>query len=205
MPYLVGLTGPYTGEAFEIKSGRTAVGRGPACDLVLDRDPAVSRAQAELVSDGGVIRVRDAGSTHGTYVNGRRVDEALLRPSDCVQFGASLFQVQHVPAQVGEAPRLKVIVRGSAQANLPGQEPVVSPALGCLLVVLAVLIPLPVGLMTGMRYLKRSHPANQQFGIAVLVLSLVSLVLQLWLTAVVLRPMLMLLRGMVGPLGDLGG
>jgi pSer/pThr/pTyr-binding forkhead associated (FHA) protein len=37
--------------------------------------------------DGGVCRVRDLGSTNGTYANGRPVASARLRSGDTVTFG----------------------------------------------------------------------------------------------------------------------
>lgn len=193
MPYLVGLTGPYTDQIFEIKEGTTRVGRGPACDLVLDRDPTVSRAHATLVCAGGVVRVQDAGSTHGTYVNGRRVDQALLRTRDCVQFGASLFMVQPVPAHVSETPRLKVVVPRPASLapgtdpNLgaPGAgpwvgQPSISPGAGCLFYSLALLLPIPVGfpigLFLGWSYLRKPHPEDRRFGVHCMALSVLTLV-----------------------------
>ncbi|MBI3948829.1 MAG: FHA domain-containing protein [Armatimonadetes bacterium] len=216
MPYLIGLTGPYTDEIIEVKDGTTRVGRGPACDLVLDRDPAVSRAHATLVSAGGVVRVQDAGSTHGTYVNGRRVDQALLRTRDCVQFGGSLFQVQPVPAQVSESPRLKVVVprapalppgmapgagaAGAAGFGVLDGEPVISTSGGCLWLGLALLFPFPIGLGVGFSYLRKKHPGNRQFGGVVLVLSVVSLIAQVVLGIVLSKRILSMMGAFTGPM-----
>ena len=63
-----------------------AIGRGDA-DIVLDQ-PLVSRRHAELLWQDGKHVLRDAGSAHGTYVNGRRVHgEQPLAPGDVVQIG----------------------------------------------------------------------------------------------------------------------
>jgi hypothetical protein len=67
-------------------TGRVLVGRDPGCGVVLT-DPTVSRRHAELRVDGGVCRVRDLGSTNGTYANGRPVTTARLRPGDALTFG----------------------------------------------------------------------------------------------------------------------
>lgn len=79
----------------EIPSGRTlVVGRSPSCDLPL-HDPTVSRHHAELsLADGGVW-VRDLGSTNGTYVEGERVGEALVRPGARLAFGKVDFVLRY--------------------------------------------------------------------------------------------------------------
>jgi putative peptide zinc metalloprotease protein len=49
-----------------------AIGRAPACDLVLD-DPSVSRAHAEIIVDEDGATLQDVGSSYGTFVDGRRL------------------------------------------------------------------------------------------------------------------------------------
>ncbi len=63
------------------------IGRG-ACDLVLP-SPMVSRLHAtiERLADGR-RRLRDHASANGTYVNGQRVSEHVLREGDIIQIGA---------------------------------------------------------------------------------------------------------------------
>jgi putative peptide zinc metalloprotease protein len=51
---------------------RLAIGRAPACDLVLD-DPSVSRAHAEIIVDEDGATLQDVGSSYGTFVDGRRL------------------------------------------------------------------------------------------------------------------------------------
>lgn len=69
------------------------VGRQAGLELVLD-SASVSRVHAEIATDGESIRVRDLGSTNGTYVNRARVEEdALIQSGDIVHFGDEEFRL----------------------------------------------------------------------------------------------------------------
>ena len=52
-------------------------------------DDTVSRRHAELRAEDGRWLLRDLGSSNGTWVNGRRVIEAEVRPGDLVQLGGA--------------------------------------------------------------------------------------------------------------------
>lgn len=72
---------------------RTLVGRHPSCDLVID-EPFVSAEHAEIAASGGRWRVRDLGSTNGTFLNGEPVVLADMEPGDVVQFGRVTLQFE---------------------------------------------------------------------------------------------------------------
>lgn len=63
-----------------------AIGRHDGNDLMLDQ-PNASRhhARIERVRDG--FRLRDLGSTNGTWLGSQRIDERLLRPGDTIRIG----------------------------------------------------------------------------------------------------------------------
>jgi hypothetical protein len=68
-----------------------AIGRAAGCGLRLN-DASVSRHHAQL--SGGAVGwlLRDLGSANGTWVNGRRVVDAIpVGPGDHVRFGAVAF------------------------------------------------------------------------------------------------------------------
>jgi pSer/pThr/pTyr-binding forkhead associated (FHA) protein len=63
------------------------IGRSTGADFILDA-ALVSRVHCQILAMGdGGLEVRDLESTNGTYVNGNRVERALLSPGDKVQVG----------------------------------------------------------------------------------------------------------------------
>jgi len=90
--FLVGVAGPYTSVKFSIDRDRVEIGRDPSNSIVLDADPSVSRKHAAIVRQGTSYFVEDLGSTNGTYINGVRVQSAVLNLGDVVHFGSSSFR-----------------------------------------------------------------------------------------------------------------
>lgn len=96
-------------------TARTAtLGRKPDCTI---RIPAadVSREHCQLIVDGNTLKVRDLGSSNGTFVNGKRVAEATLKAGDRLTIGPAVFiiQIDGQPANVQPA---------AIQALPPGTE-----------------------------------------------------------------------------------
>lgn len=83
---LISRDGADKGARFLLDADVTTVGRHPDADIFLD-DVTVSRRHAEFRRGPEGIRVVDAGSLNGTYVNNDRVDEVLLRTGFQVRFG----------------------------------------------------------------------------------------------------------------------
>jgi pSer/pThr/pTyr-binding forkhead associated (FHA) protein len=66
--------------------GLITIGRHPSCHLRLPADlTAVSRQHAEIVREGNQFRLVDH-STNGTFVNGKRATETLLKNGDVLAF-----------------------------------------------------------------------------------------------------------------------
>ena len=70
----------------ELVGAHLVIGRSSACHLVLG-DDTVSRRHAELRYEDGRWLLRDLHSSNGTYVNGRFVTEAEVRPGDVIHLG----------------------------------------------------------------------------------------------------------------------
>jgi pSer/pThr/pTyr-binding forkhead associated (FHA) protein len=67
------------------------IGRGLNADLRLD-DNSVSRRHAILVARGSSARLLDDRSCNGTFVNGRRVQQAELQNGDVIMIGRVLLR-----------------------------------------------------------------------------------------------------------------
>jgi phosphoserine phosphatase RsbU/P len=75
------------------------IGRSEDCDLILS-DSRISRLHARLVEEAGHYFVVDAGSRHGTFVNGSRCTRTRLEHNDQLNFGVpeiSITFLQHEP------------------------------------------------------------------------------------------------------------
>lgn len=78
---------------FPVEQDVATIGRGEGCDLRIPLGD-VSRKHCSLIkSDEGLV-IQDIGSSNGTYVNGKRVQEASLRPGDLIRVGSLRFVVQ---------------------------------------------------------------------------------------------------------------
>ena len=75
-------------DAFPLRLGRTG-----KADICID-DRWVSRVHCEIDLEDQVLVIRDLGSKHGTYVNGRSVRRAELRAGDEVSLGLTRFVIR---------------------------------------------------------------------------------------------------------------
>ena len=72
--------------AVELLPGLNKLGRNPTNDFRIS-DPSVSSFHAEIVVEGDMIRVRDLGSTNGTFIDDARVQEGVLKPENVLRLG----------------------------------------------------------------------------------------------------------------------
>jgi ABC-type multidrug transport system fused ATPase/permease subunit len=68
-------------------------GRGASADISLDR-PIASALHASVSVERGKVFVRDLGSTHGTFVDGRRIERAVeISPGTIVQIADQRYRL----------------------------------------------------------------------------------------------------------------
>lgn len=76
--------------AWLLNENETLVGRTLNNNLVIEH-PSVSRRHARIIATNGSHTVCDLGSSNGTFVNGRRISEAVLQDGSEVRFGTVSF------------------------------------------------------------------------------------------------------------------
>lgn len=88
------------------------LGRGASVGVRID-DRWLSRRHCELSLEGDAVAVRDLGSSHGTFVNGKRLTAAVvLAEGDELQIGLSHFFVEYQdePAKMHDSVGLDAAV-----------------------------------------------------------------------------------------------
>jgi pSer/pThr/pTyr-binding forkhead associated (FHA) protein len=82
--------------AVVLASGRPVVmGRSREADIqVKDRKASGRHCSFALDADDGTLQVEDLLSTNGTYVGGKRVEAAQLKPGDTLGVGTSTWRVE---------------------------------------------------------------------------------------------------------------
>ena len=71
---------------FELDRDQVLVGRTTSNDIIL-HDPKVSRVHARFERNGDTYTVVDLDSTNGTWINERRINEAVLSNNDIIRVG----------------------------------------------------------------------------------------------------------------------
>jgi S1-C subfamily serine protease len=112
------LSGADAGRTVEIPAEQSrsfVLGRVEGCDLVI-RDEGASRHHAELRAEpAGGLRVRDLGSANGTFVDDKRIEEAMLSGGEELRIaGVEIAVMAHAPEQPGggaDAPTWSVVSR----------------------------------------------------------------------------------------------
>ena len=90
--YLTMTVGSRAGVSFLLDpTEENRIGRDPECAIVLG-DQLCSRVHAVVEQADGGWRIRDAGSRNGTFVNGQKIDDAMLADGHGVRVGSTEFE-----------------------------------------------------------------------------------------------------------------
>ncbi len=108
-----------TGEqSIDLQPGRiVVVGRAVTSDVPI-YDPTISRRHAEVSLTDSGVKVKDVGSSNGTFLNGARVTEAVAVENDVITFGKVAFRVKEVTV-----PAARPQVVPPASAEFAGAKP----------------------------------------------------------------------------------
>jgi two-component system cell cycle response regulator len=89
---LVVIYGLDLGRKYDLAKSETVVGRASKADICVDQE-SVSRNHACITNTKKGVRIRDLGSTNGTFVNDGLVEgEQELRNGDLVKIGRTIFK-----------------------------------------------------------------------------------------------------------------
>jgi diguanylate cyclase (GGDEF)-like protein len=117
--FLLVLAGPQLGGIFPLPGDRDLlIGRRDDADILLG-DDGVSRRHATLRVAGDHALVRDLGSANGTFVDGARVQEALLSNGSRLHVGMQTV-LKFIWADEIEADFQRKLVEGALQDPLTG-------------------------------------------------------------------------------------
>jgi pSer/pThr/pTyr-binding forkhead associated (FHA) protein len=86
MPRIVLLSEGLTGRTYELKAEKTTVGRVED-NIFQIPDGSISSHHCEIVLRGNEVLVRDLNSTNGSFINGDRITEAVLKPGHILRLG----------------------------------------------------------------------------------------------------------------------
>ncbi len=86
--------GKAVGTEYPLRKDRVTIGRHRESDIFLG-DLAVSRLHTTVLRDpSGQLIVHDENSANGTFVNGQRITDHVLREGDVVQIGSTVLVFQ---------------------------------------------------------------------------------------------------------------
>lgn len=86
-------TGSLVGKEYPVPGhDRLIIGRSKNCDVVLPSNH-VSRQHAQLYFHAGQLWVKDLGSSNGTFVNRKKVQEGVVHGGDELRFDTLVFEV----------------------------------------------------------------------------------------------------------------
>jgi diguanylate cyclase (GGDEF)-like protein len=88
---LVVIYGNELGRKYSLESPSVTLGRSNKCDIQIDQE-SVSRAHSKITNAGRSVKIRDLGSTNGTYVNDELVEERPLVDGDFIKIGRTIFK-----------------------------------------------------------------------------------------------------------------
>jgi len=130
MAKLVVLTQSMAGRSCDLTAERTTVGRVEDNTFQI-AEPSVSSRHCEILLQGSDILIKDLGSTNGTFINGEKITEGVLKPGQTLKLGNVELKLD-VPGAPASAPGTTPAASSAAPAPAasPKKEPVKAPVGG---------------------------------------------------------------------------
>jgi FHA domain len=86
-------------EVIELRLGVNRLGRDPANDFRIEHS-TVSARHCELTLTDDSILVRDCDSTNGTFIDGKRVHQAMLIAGQVLRLGSVTLYAEHTETRI---------------------------------------------------------------------------------------------------------
>lgn len=90
--YLKGLTARYKDNKYFMEKEEFIIGRSPECDLIME-DETISGQHAKIICREDELEIVDLNSSNGTFVNGEKITQKILRSGDTIGFDVYEFQI----------------------------------------------------------------------------------------------------------------
>ena len=134
------LNGPQVGQIFNLKSGKNSIGRSSEADIRINSQ-GVSKLHCEIHVLQDKVMITDLKSSNGTYVNGIKIQNSILRLGEKFSLHEVLLDI--IPAQQEVRPQAHIPVAGAnalkinnlpqphslPQPHIPIQHQVAQPVL----------------------------------------------------------------------------
>jgi len=78
-------------KSFFLNKDEINIGKLPGNDFFL-QDNSISRKHCKLIKTDNTFKIVDLNSTNGTYVNGKKIKEYILKPDDNITIGRSILK-----------------------------------------------------------------------------------------------------------------
>lgn len=98
--------------------GEMTIGSAPSCDIFID-SLAINPKHATITTTGNESVIRDCGTSDGTFINNKQVQEHLLVDSDDIRIGKHNLRFTQQAFTIDTEPELQ---KAGAQ-----EEPVIKP------------------------------------------------------------------------------
>lgn len=173
-----------TGRTHELNVDRTTIGRVEENTFQI-ADPSVSSHHCEILLRSGEVLVRDLNSTNGSFINGEKIAEQVLKAGQVLRLGQVELKLE---AEGASAPMPASVPAGAAPAPAPAMPlpPAKKHVDSTLVIPRGVSLSdlekggRPVGFDTNTAFSKKSNKTNKFFLIGGIVVAVIIVVLLIW-------------------------
>ncbi len=94
IPYISVLSPNHESKTYRLQGGALTIGRDKSCDIIIE-DNLVSRTHCQLwTNSSGTVVVRDMGSTNGTLIDTKAIEQDVLLPHNRLKIGNHIIKVE---------------------------------------------------------------------------------------------------------------